>query len=166
MLSTLREDKATGADGLNPKYLKAIQIEICYPLWVIYKKSLWECSIPDDWKLTNICPIFKKGDRSLIENYRPVSLTSQLGKLCEGIVKDAIVTHLEKFGLVRDTQHGFRRGGSCVSNVLIFLDKITRWIDVGHPADVIFLDFAKAFDKVPHKRLITKMKMYGIDGKI
>jgi hypothetical protein len=81
------------------------------------------------------------------------------------IVKDAVVAHLEKHRLIFETQHGFRKGRSCLSNLLTFLEKATASVDQGIPMDVIFLDFAKAFDKVPHTRLISKLRGHGIRGK-
>jgi hypothetical protein len=166
MLNKLRADKSTGADGLSPRLLKEIKSEIIQPVLYIWKKSISEGSIPQDWKLANVCPIFKKGSRSEAGNYRPVSLTSQLCKLLETVIRDAIVTHLERNRLISDTQHGFRRGRSCLSNVITFLDKATRLIDDGQACDAIYLDFAKAFDKVPTERLLRKIENHGIRGKL
>jgi len=86
----------------------------------------------------------------LVENYRPVSLTSQVCKSCEMIIRDALVDHLDKRSLVKPSQHGFRKGGSCLSNLLEFLDKVTDSLDGRGNVDVIYLYFAIAFDKVPH----------------
>ena len=108
----------------------------------------------------------KKGSRSHPSNYRPVSLTNQIYELFESIVRDSVVDHLENNELINDTQHGFRRGRSCLTNLLIFLDKVTREVDEEHALDVICLDFAKAFDKVPHQRLLIKLENHGIKGKV
>ena len=94
-LDKLREDKSVGADELSPRLLKQIQEEIRLPILHIWKKSLDEGIIPRDWKIANVSPIHRKGSRSSAANYRPVSLTSQLCKLLESVVKEAIVTHLE-----------------------------------------------------------------------
>ena len=88
--------------------------------------------------------------------FQPVSLTSQICKLLESIIRTAVVAHLDKFNLIKDSQHGFRRGRSCLTNLLEFLDKVTRSVDSGDNIDIIYLDFAKAFDKVPHHRLIKQ----------
>ena len=74
--------------------------------------------------------------------------------------------HLERNHLIKDSQHGFRRGRSCLTNLLEFLDKVTRSVDVGDNIDAVYLDFAKAFDKVPHCRLIKKLEAHGIRGNI
>jgi len=95
-----------------------------------------------------------------------VSLTSQVCKLFEVIIRDALVLHLESNELIVNSQHGFRKGRSCLTNLLEFLDKVTGCIDTGDSVDIIFLDFAKAFDKVSHKRLLLKLKAHGIDGKL
>ena len=86
----------------------------------------------------------------------------------ESLFRDEIVQHLESNGLINDSQHGFRKGRSCLTNLLTFLDKVSGYVDTGTDVDVIFLDFAKAFDtdKVPHHRLIGKVQNHGIDGKV
>ena len=132
----------------------------------IFNRSIEEGIVPEDWKRANVCPIYKKGNRNLAENYRPVSLTSQVCKVFETLMRDIIVKHLEEHQLLRDTQHGFRKGRSCLTNLLTFLDKVSGCVDEGESMDVIFLDFAKAFDKVPHQRLSSKLLSHGIGGKI
>jgi len=80
----------------------------------------------------------------------------------ECIIRDVIVQYLETNQLLKDSQHGFRTGRSCLTNILVFLDKITEWVDQGEVVDVVFLDFAKAFDKVPHHTLLLKVASLGI----
>ena len=155
-----------GADELSPRLLKQIKEEIKTPILQIWKKSLDEGIIPRDWKLANVSPIHKKGSRNSAANYRPVSLTSQVCKLLESVVKDAIVSHLEENGLIYDSQHGFRRGKSCLSNIISYLDRATRLMDEGEQCDAVYLDFAKAFDKVPIERLLRKIECHGITGKL
>ena len=101
-----------------------------------------------------------------MENYRPISLTSQISKLFESIIRDTVVCHLEENRLILDSQHVFRKGRSCLSNLLTFLDKVSGYIDTNESVDVVFLDFAKAFDKVPHQRLIQKLLSHEISGKL
>ena len=81
--------------------------------------------VPEDWKEANVIPLYKGGSKSLLSNYRPVSLTSQVCKLFESIVKDNLVEFLEKHKLIRVTPHGFRKGRSCLSNLLTFFRKGT-----------------------------------------
>jgi len=122
--------------------------------------------VPADWKEANVVPVFKGGCRNVATNYRPVSLTSQLSKVFETIVRDQVVEFLEVNKLIRDSQHGFRKGSSCLTNTLLFLDKVLHSVNEGHDVDVVFLDLAKAFDKVPPKRLLEKLKKHGISGNI
>ena len=153
-LGLLKEGKAPGPDKLSPRMMKLIHDELTYPVTLICQKSISESMVPKDWKLGNVSPLFKKGCRSEVSNYRPVSLTSQLCKLMEGIVRDQIVKHLETNNLMRGSQHGFRQGRSCLTNLLSFLEHITECVDHHSSFDVIFLDMAKAFDTVPHLRLL------------
>ena len=128
--------------------------------------SLKEGVVPFEWKEANIIPLFKKGSRNKSENYRPVSLTSVICKLLERLIKDHMVDFLVKHKLLNSSQHGFLKARSCLTNMLCFLEEITKWIDVGSPVDIIYLDFQKAFDKVPHQRLLLKLKAHGIGDSI
>ena len=117
-LSKLRVDKAAGPDEVSARLSIEIKDNIAYPLFVIFRKSLDEGVVPDDWKSANISPVFKKGNRNVMDNYRPFSLTSQVCKVFESIIRDSMVRYLEDNGLIRDSQHRFRKGRSCLSNLL------------------------------------------------
>ena len=127
-----------------------------------------EGAIPELWKCANVTAIFKGGEKSKPSKYRPISLTSVLGEIMERIIRDALVNHMTTNSLFCDEQHGFIKGKSCVTctQLLEFMEDITSAIDQGHELDVIYIDFCKAFDKVPHKRLLVKIERYGIKGKI
>ena len=111
-------------------------------------------------------PLFKKGSKRKCENYRPISLTSIVCKLLESIVKDEIVKYLDQYNLIKDSQHGFTSGKSCLTNLLDFFETITKDLDEVGSVDLIYLDFAKAFDTVPHKRLLKKVEAHGIIGNV
>ena len=128
--------------------------------------SLQEGIVPLEWKEANIIPLFKKGSRSNSVNYRPVSLTSVICKLLETIIRDHMMDFLFKHKLIKPSQHGFLKARSCLTHLLCFFEEITKWVDEGSPVDVIYLDFQKAFDKVPNKRLILKLKSHGIGNGI
>ena len=113
-----------------------------------------------------IIPLFKKGSRNKSVNYRPVSLTSVICKLIETIIRDHMTDFLIKHKLINPSQHGFLKAKSCLTNLLCFLEEITKWVDDGSPVDVIYLDFQKAFDKVPHQRLLRKLKSHGMGNSI
>jgi len=155
-LIKLKEGKAPGDDGLVPLFLKKVASEICYPLADIFNSSLEEGVVPLDWRIANVTPIYKKGSRQDPGNYRPICLTSQIGKLLESIIRDKMVMHLNLRKLISKSQHGFTQKCSCLTNLLEFMEIITQHVDDGLPVDVIYLDFHKAFDKVPHARLIEK----------
>ena len=125
-----------------------------------------EEKIPTIWKKANVTAIFKKGEKSKAENHRPISLTSVPGKLMERLVKNAIVEHMTTNNLFSEAQHGFSKGKSCVTQLLEYLEDITEAMDNRNDVDVIYLDFCKAFDKIPHRRLLKKLEKYGIKGKV
>ena len=109
---------------------------------------------------------FKKGSRNKLENYRPVSLTSVVCKLLETLIRDHMVENLVKHKLINKSQHGFLKARSCLTNLLCFFEEITKWVDDWSPVDVAYLDFQKAFDKMPHQRLLLKLKALGICNDI
>ena len=119
-LKKLKANKAEGPDDIYARVLNECEKELAAPLAIIFSKSIKESKIPLDWKRANVIPIFKKGDKTKVENYRPVSLTSIVCKVLESIIKDNIVKFLEENNLIRDTQHGFRTGHSCLTNLLNF----------------------------------------------
>ena len=89
-----------------------------------------------------------------------------VGKLLEKILRDRIYAHLELNNLISDRQHGFVRGRSCLTNLAEFFEEVTKTIDKGRAVDVVYMDFSKAFDKVPHGRLVKKVKAHGIQGEV
>jgi hypothetical protein len=111
-----------------------------------------------------VTPIFKKGKKTDQNNYRPISLLSILGKLMKSIITDNIVSYLEENSLSGNTEHGFRHHWSCLTNFLLFFHIIMQIHDRKSPLDIIYLDFQIAFDKVQHRRLISKIKSIGIRG--
>ena len=122
--------------------------------------------IPSEWRLANVTPIYKKGNRNLCSNYRPISLTSTCCKIAERVVKNCILSFLDQHKLISSTQHGFLPSRSCLSSLLCFLETVTRNIDQRIDISAIYIDFTKAFDSVPHGRLQYKLKSFGIDGAL
>jgi len=165
-LKYMKPNKAGGVDELNSSYLINIANEISLPLAIIFKESLLTGLLPEDWKNANVTPIFKKGSKEIAENYRPVSLTSHVCKVLERIITQDMNKHLEDNNLIGDSQHGFRNNKSCLTNLLEFSEKVMENLDEGCPVDIIYLDFSKAFDKVPHKRLAIKLEAHGIGGEV
>ena len=128
--------------------------------------SLESGKIPEDWRKANVIPIFKKGSRLSANNYRPVSLTCILCKTMETLVREQLMAHLQRNNLISREQHGFTQGRSCVTQLLDMLDIWTEVLDLGGGIDAIYMDFMKAFDSVPHRRLAAKVQAHGIKGKV
>ena len=125
-----------------------------------------EGTVPNDWKLANIVPLHKKGSKSSPENYREISLTSVVSKIMEKLVRDKIMEHMEENNIFTKHQHGFRKGYACITQLIDVCDKWTEELDNKDCIDIVYLDFQKAFDFVPHQRLLTKLKGYGLKGKL
>ena len=151
MIRTLKSNSAPGPDGITPRLLQELADEVAVPLSCIFTKSMTEGIVPGDWKTAHVTPIFKKGQKSSPTNYRPVSLTSVPGKIMEKVVKESLMSHLKRNNLIRKSQHGFMPNKSCATNLLVFLETVTKAVDEGKNVDVIYLDFAKAFDLVPRQ---------------
>ena len=165
-LEELNTNKACGPDAIPSKILKELSNEIAMPLYILFKKSIEEKTVPDDWKTATVIPIFKKGTRTEPGNYRPVSLTCVTCKIMESIIRDALAKHMGKNELYAKCQHGFRPNRSCVTQLMEVMEDFTKELDTGENIDVIYLDFRKAFDSVPHERLLKKMESYGITGNL
>ena len=157
---------ASGPDNISVKFIKTFEQEVSGPLLKLFRKSLNSGQVPMDWKLANVTPIFKKGNKSDPSNYRPVSLTCVVCKIMESLLKIRIVNFFDQHNLLNSSQHGFLKGRSCCTNLLEFFEKVTKLFDEGKPVDIIYLDLCKAFDKVPFKRLLLSVKKLGVRGKI
>ena len=157
-INNMKENKSPGIDGISPKILKETVEQISKPLAHVFNLSLQEGIVPLEWKEANSIPLFQKGLRNKSVNYWPVRLTKVICKLLEKIIRDHMMDFLIKHKLINPFQHGFLKARSCLTNLLCFFEEINKWVDDGSPVDVIYLDFQKAFDKVPHQRLIMKLK--------
>ena len=164
-INNMKENKSPGVDGISPKILKEIVEQISTPLAHVLNMSLQEGIVHLEWTEANIIPLFKNGSRNNYLNYRPVSLTSVICKLLETIIRDHVMDFLVKHKLINPSQHGFLKARSCLTHFVV-VEEITKWVDEGSPVDVIYLDFQKACDKVPHQRLILKLKSHGMGNSI
>ena len=165
-LKKLNPTKSPGPDGLQPSVLTETADLIAPPLTAIFNKSLQEGRVPDAWKIANVTGIYKKGKATSPGNYRPVSLTSVVCKLMESILRDHIMEFMDNNNLMSEHQHGFRAGRSCVTQLIEVLDMWTGMIEEKGGVDVAYLDFSKAFDSVPHQRLLKKTQAHGISGNL
>ena len=163
-LSLVDPTKSSTPDCIHPRIIKECASGLTTPLTIIYQMSISSGTVPSQWKNGNITPIHKGESRHEACNYRPITITSLLCRTMEKIVKDALVKHLDLHNYITDSQHGFRSKRSCLTNLLTNLEEITSQLDRGHSVDQIYLDFQKAFDKVPHQRLLYKLHKAGISG--
>ena len=167
-LQELKRNKSGGVDSINSTLLIECKTGVISPLEQLglFSASVNLEKIPNDWRLANVTPIFKKGTKKDPGNYRPVSLTSQVCKVLEKIIKEDIVNFLEKNNRLLRSQHGFRNKRSCLTNLLEFPEHLLGSVDEKDPVDVFFLDLKKSFDKVPHNKLLYKVYKIGIRGSV
>ncbi len=130
----------------------------------LFNKSLEHGILPSEWKLSNVIPLHKKGNKSYVENYRAISLMCVIAKVLERCIYNRLVSHFQN--LISAAQHGFLRGKSCTSQFLSVLQRISQNLDLGKQTDILYFDIAKAFDTVDHKLLLNKLSRFGITGNV
>ncbi len=166
--SSIQSFKSTapGPDGISIKTLKLLPNHFASYLYLIFNSSLSTSKIPDAWKKANITPVPKPGDKSEPDNYRPISITCCCCKILESLIASYIHKYLDIENILSPAQHGFRPGYSCETQLNGFWADVVNSINSGIQVDAILLDFAKAFDKVSHSRLLTKMHAIGIENQL
>lgn len=165
-LKSLPATSSPGLDGIHPLLLKNCTDTLTAPITKLMNTSMESGRLPSSWKEAVVIPIYKKGDRLSPANYRPISLTSHVCKIMEKIIVRKMTPFLLDNNVIPTQQHGFLPGRSTVSNLLLNLNAWTTEIDNGFPVDVVYLDFEKAFDRVPLRRLLHKLEHYGIRGNL
>lgn len=159
LILKLDTKKCTGPDNIPNSFLVRYALWCSRYLTIIFNKSLSSSTVPESWKLAKVLPLHKSGNRQLLSNYRPISLTSNSGKLLEHIIHKHITEFLESNNLLSCTQHGFRRGFSTITQLVEFSHDIISNLDIGNQIDALFIDFSKAFDTVIHSKLIGKLEV-------
>ena len=162
LLSNLNYHKASGPDSIPTRLLRLLASTIAPPLTKNFQDSLDMGIVPKDWRTASIVPVFKKGDKSNAANYRPVSLKAICCKMQEHIICNNIMDHLSTYHILSDCQHGFRARRSCETQLITTIQDLAKILSEGKQIDAVLLDFSKALDKVPHQRLLLKLKLYGI----
>ena len=164
VLRNLNTRKACGPDNIPSRLLVDLAEVIASPLCEIFNISLSLGVVPLKWKLANITPVFKRDNPTLAMNYRPISLLCILSKVLEHCVHSCSCQHLEPH--IYALQHGFMRGKSTTTQLLEVYHEILNSVASGNEVDAIYVDFSKAFDKVPHHLLLRKLKNLGIGGSL
>ena len=165
-IRNLNVNKASGPDLISHKMLKECSLTISRPLHILFTRSLNEGIFPDSWKIAQVTPIFKKGDKSLPSNYRPVSLLSCCGKLFERIIFKHTYNFLLDNNLLYKYQSGFLPNHSTVYQLIDIYHHICQALDQSQVSCMVFCDISKAFDRVWHKGLLFKLMQNGVSGKL
>ena len=164
----LNPNKASGSDGISGQMLLLCDESVVLPLEIIFENILETSTYPDMWKLANVTPIFKKEDKQLVKNYRPISLLPICGKIFEKLIFNSLYFYLNSNDLITPNQSGFRPGDSCPNQLLFLVNEIHRAFENHKSLELraVFLDISKAFDKVWHEGLLFKLKQNGVSGKL
>ena len=165
-ISSCKDTLSCGPDSIPSRIFKIAGDILAYPLSMIFNVSMSTGVVPDDWKEADITAIHKKGSRTLPSNYRPISLTSVACRIMEKSIKAKLMDHLEKHNILVEAQHGFQKKKSTLTNLLNYMEAVTEAVDKGLQVDAVYFDFKKAFDKVPHRRLLAKLEAVGIKGPL
>jgi hypothetical protein len=165
-LTGLKSGKSPGPDGISSRLLKESAQVLASPLKIIFEQSLKAKNTAKGLDCCSYNTNLQKGSNHKAGNYRPVSVTSIVCKIMEGFARDQMLDHLVKNNLISRHQHGFLKGRSTVTQLLEALDHWSQALDDGAQVDVTYLDFQKAFDSVPHCRLLKKIDSYGISGNL
>jgi hypothetical protein len=166
LLENLNTSKANGSDAIPNSILKGCAEQLSPGLSAVFQLSLDSGSLHIDWLKANISSVYKKGDKHLSENYRPISLTCISCKILEHIICRHLMKHLEDNNILTTLNHGFRSGYSCESQLIVTMEDLLQAYDKNAQVNCAIIDFSKAFDTVPHKKLLHKLTEYGINGTI
>ncbi|CAK1584851.1 unnamed protein product [Parnassius mnemosyne] len=164
VLHKLNINKGAGPDLIPPIFVCKTANEISLPLMLIYNKSLQAGVFPSVWKDSNIVPVFKCNDKSIVSNYRPIAILSVLAKVFEALICPILSWHLKQY--LSNNQHGFMKGRSTASNLVSYVESLVGAVDSRVQVDAVYTDFSKAFDTVNHSILLEKLQLYGVTGPL
>ena len=165
-IKNVTNNAAPGPDQFPAILLKNCADELSIPLYSLFRNSLDSGSIPRQLKSARITPVYKGGSRADPSNYRPIALTSHIIKVFEKLLVNHMTSYLEENNKLNQNQYGFRAGRSCLAQLIAHYEKILSSLESNSNVDVIYLDFAKAYDKVDHGILLHKVRGMGITGKL
>jgi hypothetical protein len=165
IIENLKSKNSATKDGVSTRLLKIIKYELYKPITLIINQSLKTGIFPDKLKIAKVIPLFKKGDNSIFENYRPISILPAISKIFEKVIYNQISTYFKENNLLYNSQYGFRQQYSTELANLELIDKITQEMDKGEIPLCIYLDLSKAFDTIDHNILLQKLSFYGVREK-
>lgn len=166
IISSLKNHKSPGVDNITAETLKEISTEIASPLSFLMNKILETGICPPEFKIAIIKPVFKRGDREIVSNYRPISLITNFTKIFEKIIKVRIESFIKKYNLISGRQYGFQAGLSSEGAISALTRKMYDALDKGQPSLCMFVDLAKAFDTVDHSQLLGVLEDFGFRGEV
>ena len=163
-IMSLRSKTSSGHDGISTKLLKFISPALIESFRIIINQSLITSIYPHRLKIAKVIPIYKKENKLLVDNYRPISLLSSMSKLFEKVVYNQLFTYFQKNRLLYNGQYGFRMNHSTELAAIELVDRILKDIDNKKLPLAIYMDLSKAFDTLDHNILIKKLQYYGVIG--
>jgi len=165
-IKKLKSNSAPGWDGISAELLKKMINVISFPLSILFNLSMFSGTVPNSWKRGIVIPVYKSGDAKNPANYRPISLTSLVSKLMEGLIKNSIVRHCNANHLLSEYQFAFVPRKSTNLQLIQYHDLLATNYSKGYQSDSVYLDFKAAFDSVVHRKLLHKLKIFGISGNL
>lgn len=163
-MKKLKSNLSSGPDGLPPVFFKRLNRSLADPLAMIYTQLMSVSAVPPEWKGAIVIPVYKKGASSDPSNYRPISLTCVSSKIMERVIVDELMNHFYRYNIISTAQHGFLKQLSTCTNLLETINDWTLSLQNYCGITVAYVDFAKAFDTVPHQKLLFRLQSYGVDG--
>ena len=161
-IDNLENKNSSGHDGISNTLLKTIKNDISQSLTIIINQMLTTGIFPDAFKLSKVIPLFKKGDSSLLVNYRPISLLPTISKVFERVIHDQMYEYFNQFNLLAEQQYGFRKQHSTEYAAIKLIDHVSKEMEAGKTPTSVYIDLSKAFDTLTFEVLLYKLKYYGV----
>ena len=158
----LESKKSSGHDGISNTLLKVIKASISQSLTIIINQMLTTGIFPDAFKVSKVIPLYKKGDSSLLVNYRPISLLPTISKIFEKVIHDQLYDYFDKYNLLAEQQYGFRKQHSTEYAAVKLIDHVSKEMENGKTPTNVYIDLSKAFDTLTFDILLFKLKYYGV----